>query len=614
MINTLSHRGPDGFGIVILNSAESEAKSRSAGDVGLGHRRLAIIDLSPRGRQPMRSTTGYNWITFNGEIYNYLELRAELEALGYQFHSDTDTEVLLASYEAWGETMLGRLIGMFAFAIWDAKRHEMFIARDRLGIKPLYYYEKDRHFACASELKSLLAYPDFAGDVDKDALRLYLVKGYIPAPATIFQHVRKLPPGHLLRVRPGQSSHVIQYWDAVPYYTGPHQDYDEVEVQDRLDDLLQSAVRYRMISDVPVGALLSGGVDSSLVVALMQEQSIRPVKTFTIAFDTPRYNEAPHAKAVAQHLGTEHHELVANEQNLLGFVGDLVNFYDEPFADTSAIPTYAVSAMARQQVTVALSGDGGDETHLGYPTYQWLERREQVRRWLPASLVNVGAELVGRLPQRRFRRLSRYVSFATPLEAHLWVVSYWDWADLPLLLSGHNDGARIIDSYERVVARLPGVELLQQVATADLVLYMADDVLTKVDRASMAVGLEVRVPLLDHRVVEYSAGLPVHMKRRRGVGKYLLRKLLNRRVPQELIDRPKQGFSVPLAQWLQGPLKDLLLSTLTSSRLKIHGLFQTGVVDQHVHEHLDGKHDHSKKLWSLLVFQMWYDRYLACRR
>jgi asparagine synthase (glutamine-hydrolysing) len=550
-------------------------------------------------------------ITFNGEIYNYRELREILARDGVAFRSSSDTEVLLAAYESWGADMLSRLNGMFAFAIWDPAKREMLVARDRLGIKPLYYYTRDGCFVCASELKAIMAYPAFRAELDRSALRQYLVRGYVPSPQAIFRDVHKLPPGHVLRVRPGQPVEVRRYWDPVPHYDASStRGARQAEALAELDALLQEAVRYRMISDVPLGALLSGGIDSSLVVALMQERTRRPVETFTIAFDVPSYDESPYAAAVARYLGTDHHELLVSERNLLELIPSLTRYYDEPFADMSAIPTYAVSRLARQHVTVALSGDGGDETHVGYSTYQWMSTREQIHRWLPRRLIGAGAGLGGRLPHRRVRRTSRYLSFEDDLEAHRWAVSYWPWGEAQRLLNGRADGALPSTAYEHTADRLQDLKLLERMAAADLTSYMIDDILTKVDRASMAVALEVRVPLLDHRVVEFVAGLPLDLKFRRGKGKHLLRQLLYQRVPRELVDRPKHGFTVPMATWLRGPLKDLLLTMTSSDALTAHGLFREDVVARHTREHLSGKRDHTKKLWSLLMFQMWYDRYL----
>jgi asparagine synthase (glutamine-hydrolysing) len=593
MTQALAHRGPDAQRVVIIQSDRPAADQDEAGYIGLGHTRLAVLDLSPAGHQPMQRRENGPTIVFNGEIYNYRELRDMLKADGYAFNSDSDTEVILAAYDAWHHEMVHRLNGMFALAVWDSARRELLVARDRLGIKPLYYFEKDGNFACASELKSLLKYPHFEPEINTRALYQYLVRGFIPTPETIFEHVHKLLPGHLLVVRGGKVEQIEQYWNPLPFFEATCS-ISECEALEELDALLQRAVRYRLVSDVPLGALLSGGIDSSLIVALMQEQSTQPVKTFTIAFDTPKYNEAPFAKAIAKYLGTEHHELTVNEASLLEFVPNLVHFFDEPFADMSAIPTYAVSALARQYVTVALSGDGGDETHLGYSTYAWMQKREQIRRRLPEPLIDVSRFLTQKVRSRQIQRLGQY----------------WPQPEAQELLNSHASHMLDQTSYERTMERLQRTELIQRMSAADLTSYMVDDILTKVDRASMAVALETRVPLLDHNLVEYAAGLPLHLKKQNGTSKYLLRKLLHKRVPAELTDRPKHGFTVPMSQWLRGSLRELLCSMTTRDSLDKHGLFQADVVTQHVREHLAETHDHSKKLWSLLVFQMWYEYYM----
>ncbi len=596
----MSHRGPDDDGVKILEKD----------GVALGHTRLAIIDLTDDGHQPMQQRAGGPSIVFNGEIFNYKEIRDELEALGVVFNSHSDTEVLLAAYDQWSHDMLSKLIGQFAFALWDPALGEMFVVRDRLGIKPLYYYTNRGEFVCCSELKSLFPFPSFSPRIDHQAIEGYLSLGYVAAPKTIFQDVFKLRPGHYLRVKRGEIKELRSYWNPLVFYNDESAGGSESEVLQHLDNLLLSSVRYRMISDVPLGALLSGGIDSSLIVALAQEQSLNPIKTFTIAFDDKRYDESKDARAVAEYLGTDHHELMIHDDQLLDIVTQLPNNFDEPFADVSAIPTYAVSCMTRKHVKVALSGDGGDETHAGYRTYDWMIAREKVRRILNLATTPVSS-LLKRLPQKRIQRLGKYIQYQNPVDAQAWLVSHWDCQSTMELLKAPASEETISTQYHEVFGQLENCALVQRITAADLSTYMVDDVLTKIDRASMAFALEVRVPLLDHRVVEYSAGLPINIKRKGGQGKYLLRQLLYKRVPQELVDRPKQGFNVPINQWLRHGLRDLLLDSLSPSSLKKHDLFQENVVSRYLAEHLEGKADHGTRLWNLLTFQLWYNHYLG---
>lgn len=596
----MSHRGPDDDGVKILEED----------GVALGHTRLAIIDLTDDGHQPMQQRAGGPSIVFNGEIFNYKEIRDELEALGVVFNSHSDTEVLLAAYDQWSHDMLSKLIGQFAFALWDPALGEMFVVRDRLGIKPLYYYTNRGKFVCCSELKSLFPFPSFSPRIDHQAVEGYLSLGYVAAPKTIFQDVFKLRPGHYLRVKRGEIKELRSYWNPLVFYNDESASGSESEVLQHLDNLLLSSVRYRMISDVPLGALLSGGIDSSLIVALAQEQSLTPIKTFTIAFDEKRYDESKDARAVAEYLGTDHHELMIHDDQLLDIVTQLPNNFDEPFADVSAIPTYAVSCMTRKHVKVALSGDGGDETHAGYRTYDWMIAREKTRRILNLATTPVSS-LLKRLPQKRIQRLGKYIHYQNPADAQAWLVSHWDCRSTMELLRTPALEKAISTPYHEVFGQLENCALVQRMTAADLSTYMVDDVLTKIDRASMAFALEVRVPLLDHRVVEYSAGLPINIKRKGGQGKYLLRQLLYKRVPQELVDRPKQGFNVPINQWLRHGLRDLLLDSLSPSSLKKHELFQENVVSGYLAEHLEGKADHGTRLWNLLTFQLWYNHYLG---
>jgi asparagine synthase (glutamine-hydrolysing) len=554
MASTLAHRGPDDAGV--WESAD--------GLVALAHRRLSIVDLSPLGRNPM-SWDGRLWITFNGEIYNFRELRSELEASGCRFRSQTDTEVILAAYDTWGTDSVHRFAGMFAFALWDEPRRRLWVVRDRLGKKPLYYVHHDGAFRFASELKALASDRAVPLEIDREALKLYLRYGYVPAPFSIYRAIRKLPPGHEATVETG-TLRVREYWNPAAF-TGAHAGITADEAEQRLEALLSTAVRQRRVADVPLGSFLSGGIDSSLIVAMMQEQSAEPVKTFTIRFDNPQFDEADHAAAVARHLGTEHHEETCSSGQMLEVVDRIPAMYDEPFADSSAIPTFIVSRMARQHVTVALSGDGGDELFFGYPRYShYLDSGWALG--LPAPVRKFAAAIAARAGNRRVRRIAdvlreddrdRYTRFVS-------------WMDGPHVTEFTGDEASAAPIYTQMLARVRELTPGDHAPLLDVVSYLPDDILAKVDRASMAVSLEVRAPLLDHRVAEFAIGLPLTLKRRNGETKWLLRRMLARRIPRHLTDRPKMGFGVPLVDWFRGPLRAQMSSYCAGSDFEDLGL------------------------------------------
>jgi asparagine synthase (glutamine-hydrolysing) len=538
MAACLPHRGPDDAGVWV--SAD--------GVIALAHRRLAIVDLSDRGHNPMTWDGGRLWITFNGEIYNFLELRKELQGFGHRFRSDTDTEVILAAYDTWGTECVHRFVGMFAFALWDAPQRRLWIVRDRLGKKPLYFADVNGIFRFASELKALVADETFPREVDPDAVGLYLHLGYVPSPRTIYRHAQKLPPAHYLVHEHGRLT-VHRYWNPLPFAES-HGSRSDADAERELEALLATAVSQRMIADVPLGAFLSGGIDSSLVVALMKEQSKSPVRTFTIRFDNPLYNEADHAAAIARHLGTEHHEQRCDDRQMLAVVDRLPAIYDEPFADSSAVPTYLVSQTARELVTVALSGDGGDELFFGYPRYQFYSFALSALS-MPGPFRSAAGIAAARLPGRRLQRVADVLS-NDPADCYSGFVAWWTSAEIAKLT-----GRRRIDipGYADVLER-GDIRRHDHPGLFDLVSYLPEDILTKVDRASMAVSLEVRAPLLDHRVVEFALGLPLALKRRGGTTKWILRQLLYKRVPRAMLDRPKMGFSVPLDDWFHGPLRE----------------------------------------------------------
>ncbi len=600
MAARLRHRGPDDDGVW----------ADAAAGVALGHRRLAILDLSPLGHQPMASSDGRYVVVFNGEIYNFRSLAAELAGLGHVFRGRSDTEVLLAATGQWGvREALGRLNGMFAFALWDGGKQTLYLARDRMGEKPLYYWCRGGVFLFGSELKALRAHPAFRAQLDREALALYLRHNYIPAPYSVYQGVRKLPPGTWLEIAARQdASHAAPqaYWSlreaaerglAAPYRGREQDAVEELEV------LLRDAVRLRLESDVPLGAFLSGGVDSSAIVALMQAESARRVRTFTIGFDEPGYDEAPYAREVARRLGADHTELRATWRDALDLVPRLPEIYDEPFADSSQIPTVLLSQLTRRHVTVSLSGDGGDELFGGYRAYAWARAIERWFGWMPRplrrgvarALDGVNGHAGPAATADRLRKLGQTVAADSPRERYRLLVSHW--AEPAALIAGSREPSTVFTDPGAAPER---ADLLHRMMYLDSMTYLPDDILVKVDRASMSASLEARVPLLDHRVVEFAWRLP----RADGNGKKLLRRLLARRLPPELVERPKAGFAVPVEEWLRGPLRGWAEELLEEKRLRAGGLLEPGPVREKWAEHLGGRRWGSA-LWGVLMLQAW---------
>ena len=627
MADAVAHRGPDDAGVWV---------DREAG-VALAYRRLAVIDPSLAGRQPMQSASGRSVIVFNGEIYNHLDLRRQIEArhpdaLSWRGHSDTET--LLAAIEYWGlEEALQAATGMFAFAFWDREDRTLCLARDRMGEKPLYYGWQNGVFLFGSELKALAAHPAFAGDIDRDALTLLLRHGYISSPWSIYKGVQKLPPGTYLRVtagasrerRAGELPEPQCYWSLRDVVTAGRAQPFEGSPEDAVDalhDLLLRAVRGQMVADVPLGAFLSGGIDSSTVVALMQAQSGQPVRTFTIGFDESEYNEAGHAKAVASHLRTEHTELYVSARDALDVIPRLPDLFDEPFADSSQIPTFLVAGLARRHVTVALSGDGGDELFGGYEHYVSTPRRWRLLSNVPAPLRRLvaGASTAFQAPeadrvlsrppmdrrrhwiQAKARTLALLANCRTQEELHWRHLSHWP--NPSAVVRGASEPATALNE----PASWPdALEFAARLMAVDSLSYLPDDILVKVDRAAMGVSLETRAPFLDHCVMEFVWRLPLSFRIRNARSKWVLRQTLYKYVPMQLVERPKAGFSIPLAAWLRGPLRDWAEALLDARRLQAEGFFDPLPVRRKWHEFLNAHEQCEQRLWNILMFQAWLD-------
>ena len=621
MAQTLHHRGPDDSGVWC----------DPASGMALGHKRLSIVDLSPAGHQPISSRCGRFVMAYNGEVYNHDELRRELAAKGHAFRGHSDTEVLVEGIAEWGiDATIRRCVGMFAIAVWDAREQTLTLVRDRLGKKPLYYGQFGSVLLFGSELKALRSHPAFVGEIDRDVLASYLRWGYVRHPESVYRGVRMLPPGTMLTIHrdDARPAEPVPYWSVIlAAMSGMRcvrlrEPPSFEQAADRLEAILTEAVACRMMADVPLGAFLSGGIDSSLVVALMQKLSTRPVKTFTIGFEEPAYNEAPYAAQVASHLKTDHTELTVTSAQARDVIPLLPTMFDEPFADSSQIPTFLVCQLARQHVTVALSGDGGDEVFCGYRRYfeafEGFDGRpvgdgrfraglgrviDAVRRLPPVAAAPIRALIRGlsKLPfgraARRFEQLANVLSDTSPVDRYLRNLSHWSPDSAVVIGAGtiqgdiHNEGF---------------FSNLQQLFQCyDTQTYLPDDILTKVDRTSMAVSLEARTPLLDHRIVEYVWSLPHEFLVQGGAGKRILREVLSKYVPRPLFERPKVGFGVPIGAWLRGPLRDWAEELLDERRLRREGYLHPGPVRKKWAEHLSGRVDWQYLLWDVLMFQAW---------
>ncbi len=623
MIAPIRHRGPDDSGVFV----------EPAVGLAMGFRRLAILDLSACGHQPMTSASGRYTITFNGEIYNFKELRHELESDGAAFRGQSDTEVMLAGFERWGvRRSIERFVGMFAFALWDSQARTLSLVRDRLGIKPMFVAYGQEGVSWGSELKALVAGPPFDRTLDIDALASYLRYLYVPAPSAIFRGSRKLLPGHMLTITDPNAPlpEPEAYWsarEAARKGVADAFDGTDVEAGDELERLLDEAVRLRMIADVPLGVLLSGGVDSSLVTALMRRHSTGPVRSYSIAFDDSDYDEAPYAAAVARHLRTQHTALLLTGGDALAVVPRLADMFDEPLADPSQIPTFLVSQLARSDVTVALSGDGGDELFGGYNRYTHGERLLRRMASLPRPVRHVAAAAISflapsawdrlhgqvspalpgglrqRLPGEKLHKVGRLLAAEGPAAMYQSLLSAWQ--PPQRLLRAHSEQPDVVT---QTMSDQVDLELVGRMMLADQLGYLPDDLLAKLDRASMAVSLEARVPILDHRVVEFSWRLPTHMKIRKGEGKWLLREVLHRHVPPALVDRPKMGFSVPIDRWLRGPLRDWAEALLTPARLRHEGILDVRAATAAWQSFQNGAGG-GLMMWALVMFQAWHDRW-----
>ena len=609
------HRGPDGSGTTLLTHGNAS--------IGLGHRRLAIIDLSETGHQPM--AFGQLTITFNGEIYNYKEIKRELEEKGHCFTGHSDTEMILHAFAEWGSGCLEKFIGMFAFVIVNNTDGTVFIARDRAGVKPFFYYHADDLFLFSSELKSFHAHPAFKKEIDLNAVSAFMQYGNVPSPHCIFKNAFKLPPGHFLSFSLGNTLNVpapIAYWNVYDAYNRPKLDIGEAEAIAQTEKIIQSACEYRMVADVPVGVFLSGGYDSACVTALLQKDRTEKLKTYTVGVPDIGLNEAPYAADVAKYLGTDHTQIDCTEKEAVELIAELPFFYDEPFGDSSAIPTTLVSKMARKEVTVALSADAGDEVFAGYNRYDYLMRYGKKMEQLPKFVRTTMASVMEKVPSERIPVLRNKYNFHNRYEKLKGILRNPSSQQIMLSLSQqYTDDQMNAQVLLNPVNHLPtnymSSELKEEyfsplayMMAIDYQTYLPDDILQKVDRATMTVSLEGREPFLDHRVIEWAAQLPDHLKYHHGIKKYILKEIVHQHIPKTLLDRPKMGFAVPIAKWLQTDLRDLVEEQLSSSRIVQQGIFQPLFVKRLKDDFYNGKKELDTKLWYMLMFQLWYSTWM----
>ena len=596
MRDSMTYAGPDDSGAYV-----DEKKG-----IALGHRRLSIIDLSSLAHQPMSTDNGRFWITYNGEVYNFAEIRKNLESSGYKFKSNSDTEVIVKAFDKWGHDAVGKFRGMFAFAIWDRNTEKLILYRDRAGVKPLYWYCKNNLFMFASELKAFHKHPKFRKKLDAKGLSLYLKHGYITAPHTIFKDTYKLEPGHYLEIDKNQRIKKYQYWEIKTHYTNGAKNKDkwlkmpEEKIAEELEEILTDSFSLRMVADVPVGMFLSGGVDSSLVTALLQKKSPKPVKTFTIGFHDERYNEAEWAKKVARHIRTDHTELYCTSKDALQVIPSLPNMFDEPFGDSSAIPTYLVSKLARRDVKVSLSADGGDELFCGYARYRLLPAVREATRGMPQFARKCLSLALSAVKPSRARAIYEKAAKRIPQKERL--VNFEEkYTKLVEILASGDFGS---------LSEKDGLDASASMMLDDFENYLPGDLLTKVDRATMSVALEGRDPFLDQRITEYAAALPTALKCKNGQGKYILRKVLYKYVPKELIERPKQGFAIPVHEWFKKELKDLFSLYMNNEKIKKDGILDATYVRKLLALFLRDKPVDRNKLWYIFSFQLWKEKWL----
>lgn len=613
MTDAMAHRGPDGGGYEFFQNQTCQ--------VGLGHRRLSIIDLTETGKQPMQFQ--HWWMTFNGEVYNYQEIKKELDSLGHQFIGNSDTEVMLHAYAEWGIQCVHRFIGMFAFVIYDTQKQVVICVRDRAGVKPFFYYWNEGLFLFTSELKAFHQHPHFKKEINTDAVAAFMQYGNVPTPHCIFKHCYKLKPGHVLTFNMQHATFDIsKYWDVYDSYNKPKLDISFNEAKVETEKLLQSAFDYRMVSDVPVGVFLSGGYDSACVTSLLQKNASTKLKTFTIGVSDIGLNEAPFAKEIAKHLGTDHHEYECTEKDALELINELPYYYDEPFADSSAIPTTLVCKMAKKQVTVALSADGGDEIFAGYNRYDYMMKHGKLLNALP-SFVNKGmAGMMDLVPADYIPILRNKYNFHNRYEKLKGLLKDPSHKNVMLSLSQQFNEEQlkelVLKKYEPLeTAYLSGsltnssYSPLAYMMAIDYQTYLVDDILQKVDRASMTVSLEGREPFLDHRIIEFVAQLPDNFKYHKGIKKHILKEITHQYIPKVMMDRPKTGFAIPIEKWLSTDLKEQVLYYLNRQTIQSEGIFHPEQVDKLVVDFYNGKKEYATKIWYLLMFEMWYKQWMT---
>ncbi len=612
MNRIMVHRGPDGEGYGVYETANAK--------IGLGHRRLSIIDLTTGGSQP--KTFGSLHITFNGEIYNYAEIKTELEQKGHQFDSHSDTEVILHAYKEWGSDALQKFIGMFAFVIFDEAEQKLFACRDRAGVKPFFYYYKDGLFLFGSELKALMQHPSFEKHINTDALGAFLQFGYVPTPHCIFNNAQKLKPGHFINFDvKKQSFETQQYWNVYDAYNKPILDISLPEAIEETEKILTSAFQYRMVSDVPVGVFLSGGYDSSCVTAILQKNNTEKIKTFTIGVPDAGMNEAPFAKEIAAHLGTDHTEYYCTEKEALDIVPQLPFFYDEPFADSSAIPTTLVSRIAREKVTVALSADAGDEIFAGYNRYNYVAKYGEKIQQIPEFIRKSVAAIMDKVPANSIPVLNKKYLFHSRYEKLKSILSDADKKNIFLNLTHQHsikelagliktNTSPLITSFDSTQLKSEHYNMLSYMMAIDYETYLLDDILQKVDRAGMSVSLEGREPFLDHRIIEWAAQLPMEYKYNKGNKKFILKQIVHKYIPAKMMDRPKMGFGIPIAAWLQNDLKPFVDMYFDEQFIEKQNIFNNNIIQKIKKSFYEGKIERAEKVWFILMFQMWYDKWM----